>query len=117
MIRFCHVLKKAVRRQTIIMVLLLLVSYIPLFAQTSWICATDSAVWKPRYFHTSVVFDDRMWVLKGFPGELLHDIYHSTDGTNWVKAVDSAFFPMHSSFTCLSYNDRMWVFGGDEQVC
>jgi hypothetical protein len=53
------------RTRITIFILIALFSLLPniLFAQMEWICATDSAEWSARRCHTSVVFDNKIWVL------------------------------------------------------
>jgi hypothetical protein len=44
----------------------------------SWTCANDSAGWSKRYDHTSVVFDNKMWVLGGYvESNIENDIWYS----------------------------------------
>ena len=81
-------------------------------AQTSWTCATNSADWSVRCQHASVVFDNKMWLLKGLSGDVKDDIWYSTDGANWIQATDSAPFLARIDFTCVNYNGAMWVIGG-----
>ncbi len=44
----------------------------------NWTCANESATWFPRFRHTSVVFDNKIWVLGGdnkkdvWYGEIVH---------------------------------------------
>lgn len=84
-----------------------------LSAQTKWKCAVDSAEWSKRSVHKSIVFDNKIWIIKGVSTEVTYsDVWYSSDGASWIQATDSAFFPMDGSYSCLNYNDKMWVIGG-----
>lgn len=43
----------------------------------SWSLETGSAAWAPRRGHTSVVFDDRLWIIGGADAGLFNDVWHS----------------------------------------
>jgi hypothetical protein len=45
---------------------------------TNWIRATDSAEWVERGWHTSIVFDNKMWVLGGWNNGSRNDLWYST---------------------------------------
>ncbi len=61
-----------------------------LLGQMTWTQATSAASWSTRWQHTSVVFDNKMWVMGGYGGSYLHDVWYSTDGTNWTCATSAA---------------------------
>lgn len=83
------------------------------FATTmNWTCATDSAGWSERAGHTSVVFDNKMWVLGGFNVPSKNDVWYSTDGANWTCATDSANWSGRYLHTVVVFNGKMWVLGG-----
>ena len=46
--------------------------------------ATGSAPWGPRLWHSSVVFDDKIWVIGGNKGSTYYnDVWYSSDGVTW----------------------------------
>jgi len=85
-----------------------------------WTEATAAAQWSERNRHTSLVFDDKMWVIGGFdnnapdcPGVTeCNDVWYSTDGIDWTQAVAAAQWSERYSHTSLVYDNRMWVIGG-----
>lgn len=89
--------------------LFLLISSGYLFANNTWIEATGSAGWTPRFSHSTVVFDNKIWVINGYDSD---DVWYSTDGTNWVRAVDSVAWPMRTSFATLNFKGKVWILGG-----
>lgn len=81
-----------------------------------WTKATDSAAFPGRMFHTSVVYDNRMWVIGGenTKGGTLHDVWYSSDGVRWIEANESAGFRPRIEFTSVAYDNRMWIAGGNQ---
>jgi hypothetical protein len=79
-----------------------------------WICTTNDPGWDPRRAHTSIVFNNRMWVLGGGIGAELwaNDIWSSTDGVNWDCTRDSAEWSRRRGHTSVVFDNKMWVIGG-----
>ena len=79
----------------------------------NWVQATDDAVWSARDTHTSLVYDNKMWVLGGYDGSNdKNDVWYSSNGINWMQATASAAWH-RSSHTSLVYDNKMWVLGAD----
>src|SRR3989344_1286049 len=85
----------------------------------TWTQATTNAQWAGRYYHTSLVFNNQMWVLGGFVGgtacsgsEQCNDVWYSGNGTLWPQATANAQWGARSQHTSLVYNNQMWVIGG-----
>ena len=95
--------------KVVILVLFLLGS---LNAQMTWTQATDSAQWSARYYHTSVVFDNKMWVIGGYDGGLRNDVWYSTNGVNWTQATANAQWSGRYYHTSVVFDNKMWVMGG-----
>ena len=74
-----------------------------------WQCATENAGWSGRYGHTSVVFDNKMWVLGG---GYKNDVWYSSDGINWVCATENAGWSPRDDHTSVVFDNKMWVLGG-----
>lgn len=78
----------------------------------NWTRATDSAAWSKRILHSSVVFDNKMWILGGNGEEgIKGDVWNSTDGVNWTCVTESAPWARYAH-TSLVFNDKMWILGG-----
>jgi len=98
--------------------LLLALALVPavLTAQVSWICATDSADWQPRYSFSALTFQDRMWVFGGHystqPG--WNDVWNSDDGLDWSCVTPSAPWSGRGYHAAAVFDDRMWLLGGDD---
>lgn len=86
----------------------------------NWTSVTLSAPWQPRYGHTSVVYDGKMWVIGGayfedFPsgGILYQDVWYTSDGVNWTSATLSAACTATAGVgEAVVHDNKMWVLGG-----
>jgi hypothetical protein len=76
----------------------------------NWTCATDSAEWTSRCNHSSVVHDNKIWVIGGYP--YLDDVWYSTNGLDWVCAMDSAHWQAREGHTSVVFDNKIWVLGG-----
>jgi len=81
----------------------------------NWTQAVASAPWQGRYRHTSVVFDNKIWVIGGGTngGGWLNDIWYSSDGINWTQSTPSAPWTPRYCHSSVVYNGKMWVIGGN----
>ncbi len=79
----------------------------------NWTRVTGSAGWSKRHSHTSISYDDKIWVMGGYDGTpYKNDIWYSTDGVSWTRATGSAGWTRRYSHTSISYDDKIWVMGG-----
>jgi len=78
-----------------------------------WTQATDSAPWNKRSFHSSVVFNNQVWLIGGWGGwdRNFNDIWYSADGVKW-KENSTNWEPMWGH-TSTVFDNRMWVIGGN----
>jgi hypothetical protein len=81
------------------------------FDGSNWTEATSSAAWSARAAHTSLVFDNKMWVMGG-GGAYKNDVWYSTDGVTWTQATASAGWSARQNLASLVFDDKMWVIGG-----
>ena len=74
---------------------------------------TTNAAFPERSSHTSVVFDDKIWVIGGYDGvSHLNDVWQSTDGITWTQVTAEAPFHKRSGHTSVVFDDKIWVIGG-----
>ena len=78
----------------------------------SWTQATDDAGWLARSGHTSVAFDNKMWVLGGNDGSHKNDVWSSENGSDWTQATDDAGWLAREEHTSIVFDNKMWVLGG-----
>ena len=80
-----------------------------------WACHLRNAPWTPRQYHGTTVFDDRMWVLAGWNGVNLNDVWHSSDGTDWIEVPDTPWPARHAA-SVFVYRDALWVVAGSHMA-
>ena len=70
--------------------------------------------WSARNNHTSVVFNNSMWVLGGSDGtNRLGDVWSSPDGASWTQVTTSSTsWSARTSHSSVVFNNSMWVLGG-----
>jgi hypothetical protein len=84
----------------------------------TWTQATDSAAFCARSNHTSVVFDNKMWVFGGRRNYTSgvttnNELWYSTDGISWSKSVFNEDFGYRLGHTCVVSENKMWIVGGN----
>ncbi|MBE8190524.1 MAG: hypothetical protein HAW58_06740 [Candidatus Thioglobus sp.] len=86
----------------------------------NWDQATANASWSARFEHTSLVFDNKIWVIGGSvasgvaAGDDRHDIWYSEDGVNWTEADAAASWTVRRELSSLTFDNKMWVLGGTD---
>ncbi|NUM36764.1 MAG: hypothetical protein HUU50_19650 [Candidatus Brocadiae bacterium] len=81
-----------------------------------WFQASTSA--PTRQQHTSVVFDDKIWIIGGDDtnGSYLNDVWSSSDGINWTQVTAHASWPARQQHTSVLFDDKIWIIGGSDGV-
>lgn len=88
----------------------------------NWKLKNDSAPFGPRYGHSAVSFNGKLWVAGGKIGKdsLPGDIWTSSDGTQWQKVVQSPFLKRYYHSMVL-FQHKILITGGindsSEQNC
>lgn len=71
--------------------------------------------WVARRGHTSVSFDNKLWVLGGaYRTNFYQDVYSSTDGVNWELKTSTAPWGKRAYHASVVFNNKIWVLGGNE---
>ena len=80
----------------------------------NWTVATEAAPWSGRFGHTSVVFDNKIWVIGGSSSSdgYKEDVWYSSDGSNWTAATENASWSGRSNHSSVVFDDKIWVIGG-----
>lgn len=65
-----------------------------------------------RYSHSSVVYGGKMWIIGGYDGRYLNDVWYSTNGTTWTCVTAHAQWSPRSGHKSVVFNGKMWVMGG-----
>ena len=73
----------------------------------------DGNGWSARSEHTSVVFNNKMWVIGGHSGgSCRNDVWSSSDGKNWTQETANASWSGRCNHTSTVFNNKIWVIGG-----
>ena len=80
----------------------------------TWTEATSSAAFSGRYGHSTLVFDNKMWVIGGYDGGRLNDVWYSEDGITWKEASSATNFGKRFGHTSVVFDNKMWVMGGSD---
>ena len=81
----------------------------------NWVLETPSASFSPRGGHSSVVFNNEMYVIGGnsdWGGPTSHrtgSVYSSTNGVNWSSRGS---IPARDEHASAVYDNKIWVIGG-----
>jgi hypothetical protein len=77
----------------------------------NWTAATTSAAFAGRQEHSTLVFNNKLWVIGGASASasFLNDVWSSSDGANWTEAVTNAAFAPRGGAACFVFNNMMWV--------
>ena len=71
---------------------------------TFWTLLTDHADFGFRFDHTSLVFDNKLWVIGGENyNNVLNDVWHPTDGVVWLPSTHAAAFSARRSHASVVY--------------
>ncbi len=75
--------------------------------------SVSGSIWDARRLHTTLVYDDKLWILAGYSGYNRDDYWYSPDGTQWHEAIASGSkWEARSVHTSVNYAGRMWMLGG-----
>ncbi|MGQ9730472.1 MAG: hypothetical protein ACUVX8_04290 [Candidatus Zipacnadales bacterium] len=78
----------------------------------NWRQVTPSAAWPARRFHSSAIYNGKMWVIAGYARGNLNDMWFSTDGVAWQQAQTRSIWPIRHEPSCLVFDNRLWIIGG-----
>lgn len=78
-----------------------------------WVQATQNAAFSSRSGHSSVVYDDKMWVLGGsdMASNKTSDAWCSKDGAVWKQAL-KAEYPKRTAHSTIVFDKMMWIMAG-----
>ena len=79
-----------------------------------WLCATPHAQWSGRYYQTSVVFNNEIWVMGGSDNAVtfFNDVWKSPDGAAWTRSTADAEWSDRMGHASVVFDGRIWVLGG-----
>jgi len=78
----------------------------------NWQEVTAAAGFSARRNHTSLIYDDKFWVISGFTTGNENDVWSSPDGITWTQAARTAVFPVRRVAASVVFDGKMWTIGG-----
>jgi leucine-zipper-like transcriptional regulator 1 len=85
----------------------------------NWTLATDNAPFFHLQGQSTVVFNNTMWVIGGWPGDYScpgdscnDEVWYSSNGVNWTLATAHAGFGGRYDHRSVVFDNRIWVIGG-----
>lgn len=77
-----------------------------------WELAVSTAEWITRRFHSSVVYDGKIWIIAGYHYGNRNDVWSSSDGKCWQEVQIDPKWAIRHEPMCLVFDDRLWMMGG-----
>lgn len=80
----------------------------------SWELITNKAPWKGRHGHSTLVYQDKIWIIGGGDGvrSLLNDVWYSEDGVDWRKTLKDAAWKGREDHSAFVFKEKIWVMAG-----
>lgn len=78
----------------------------------NWAQIARNAPWSAREINTSLVFDNKIWVIGGGNRR---DVWTSADGKNWTQVTEKADWSERIGNGGLVFDGKIWIFGGREK--
>ena len=76
----------------------------------NWELAVDSPGFAPRYNHSCLVFQDKLWVIGGRSwSDEFNDIWSSEDGLSWKKESDDNIKLPSTNLDAVVFKDEIWL--------
>ena len=67
----------------------------------------------PRADHSTVVFDDKMWVIAGGTrGNVYKDVWYSSDGINWHELEGEIPWEGRFDHATVVFDNKIWIIAG-----
>jgi N-acetylneuraminic acid mutarotase len=80
----------------------------------TWSRIPEASPFGPRSAQSSVVFQDRIWIIGGIAsnGTMFNDVWSSGDGISWTRVTANSAFSRRSGHRSVVFADKIWVIGG-----
>lgn len=78
----------------------------------NWTEVNGSTEFTARYQHSTVIIDDKMWVIGGLDTAFLDDVWYSSEGNVWYPSTHTAGFGARGQHSSVVFDNKMWVIGG-----
>jgi len=78
----------------------------------NWTQVTANAPWSAREANTSMVFDNKIWIIGGANNR---DVWSSADGRSWTQITEKAAWSERYGNGGLVFDGKLWIFGGADK--
>src|SRR5262245_1959449 len=80
----------------------------------AWSAVIPQAAFPPRMAHTTLPFQDRIWIMggEGTDGAERNDVWSSADGVTWTMATDAAAWSPRGLAAGVVFQGKMWLIDG-----
>jgi len=69
-----------------------------------------------RARHQVFTYNDKLWIVGGYTGSGVNDVWSSTNGETWVEESSSAGFTARYDHQIVSFANQLWLYGGNGSV-
>jgi len=78
-----------------------------------WTQVLNSIPWGSTGYHSTVIFNNKIWILGGYQGPYRsNNIWSSSDGVNWNQVITSNCWSPRIGHISFVFNNKIWVLGG-----
>jgi hypothetical protein len=77
-----------------------------------WTLLTDHPEWSARVWHSTVVFNGKLWVIGGYDGDYRNDVWSSADGIHWEEVTSRAPWRGRCMHATVVFDGKIWILGG-----
>jgi hypothetical protein len=78
----------------------------------NWERIIENPGWQARRFHSSAVYDDKIWIISGYHLGNRNDVWCSKNGRDWIEVENEPVWPPRHEPMCLVHDERLWMMGG-----
>lgn len=81
---------------------------------TNWSLVRKNAAFPPRFSHTTLVADNRIWVIGGtdLQNNYYNDVWVSSNGADWEKAADNPLYSPRHGHAGAVHLGNIYILGG-----
>lgn len=77
----------------------------------SWVqVETQGEQFAPRNHHSLTAWNDRMWLIGGYGGDIFSDVWSSVDGVSWRRDVEDIGSELHLH-KAVAHGDALYILG------
>jgi hypothetical protein len=82
---------------------------------TTWTTLTSNAQFPGRLYHSTVYFNNKLYILGGYSTVAntdVNDVWSSSNGVNWTRVISHAPWRANHALGAIVFKNKLWVLGG-----